>query len=82
MATETTKDFFISYASADREWAEWIAWQLQEDGYEVVIQAWDFRPGSNFIQQMNAALAESKTTIGVLSSAYLRTCANNVMRPG
>ena len=73
MATETTKDFFISYASADREWAEWIAWQLQEDGYEVVIQAWDFRPGSNFIQQMNAALAESKTTIGVLSSAYLRS---------
>ncbi|MGA9350971.1 MAG: TIR domain-containing protein [Anaerolineae bacterium] len=26
------KDFFISYNSADRTWAEWIAWQLEE-GY-------------------------------------------------
>jgi hypothetical protein len=24
------KDFFISYNKADRQWAEWIAWQLQE----------------------------------------------------
>ena len=23
-------DFFISYNKADREWAEWIAWQLEE----------------------------------------------------
>jgi hypothetical protein len=21
-------DFFVSYTSADRAWAEWIAWQL------------------------------------------------------
>jgi tetratricopeptide (TPR) repeat protein len=70
---EISKDFFISYTSADREWAEWIAWQLQENGYDVVIQAWDFRPGTNFIQQMDAALAECKMTIGVLSSAYLRS---------
>jgi hypothetical protein len=68
-----TKDFFISYTSADSEWAKWIAWQLIQDGYEVVIQAWDFRPGTNFIEQMNIALAESKMTIGVLSAAYLRS---------
>jgi TIR domain-containing protein len=73
LARQTSKDFFVSYTSADREWAEWIAWQLQEAGYEVVIQAWDFRPGSNFIQQMNAAFAECKMTIGVLSSAYLKS---------
>jgi hypothetical protein len=24
------KDFFISYNSADKTWAEWIAWQLEE----------------------------------------------------
>lgn len=41
------KDFFISYNSADRTWAEWIAWQLEEAGYTTVLQAWDFRPGSN-----------------------------------
>jgi tetratricopeptide (TPR) repeat protein len=69
----SSKDFFISYANADREWAEWIAWQLTENGYQVVLQAWDFRPGTNFITQMDTALAESRLTIAVLSSAYLRS---------
>ena len=31
-------DFFVSYANADRPWAEWIAWQLEADGYQVVMQ--------------------------------------------
>ena len=35
-------DFFVSYTSADRAWAEWIAWQLEAEGYTVVVQAWDF----------------------------------------
>jgi integrase len=26
--------FFISYTSADRVWAEWIAWQLEEAEYQ------------------------------------------------
>ncbi len=34
---DTDKDFFISYNKADREWAEWIAWQLEEEGYTTVI---------------------------------------------
>ena len=25
-------DFFVSYTSADRSWAEWIAWQLEAEG--------------------------------------------------
>jgi hypothetical protein len=33
-------DFFVSYTSTDRAWAEWIAWQLEAEGYQVVIQAW------------------------------------------
>lgn len=46
------KDFFISYTGNDRPWAEWIAWVLEEAGYSVVIQAWDFRPGGNFVLDM------------------------------
>ena len=34
-------DFFVSYTQADRAWAEWIAWILEEDHYRVLIQAWD-----------------------------------------
>ena len=28
-------DFFVSYTSADRAWAEWIAWQLEAEGYKA-----------------------------------------------
>ncbi len=39
------RDFFISYNQADRRWAEWIGWQLEEQGWTVFLQLWDFRPG-------------------------------------
>ena len=38
-------DFFVSYTSADRAWAEWIACQLEAEGYTVVVQVWDFGAG-------------------------------------
>jgi GTPase SAR1 family protein len=66
-------DFFISYTQIDRHWAEWIAWQLEAAGYSTVLQAWDFRPGSNFVQAMQHAAAESDRTIAVLSPAYLQS---------
>lgn len=64
------KDFFISYTKADQAWAEWIAWTLEEAGYSTVIQAWDFRPGTNFVLMMKDA-AEANRTIAVLSQKYL-----------
>jgi tetratricopeptide (TPR) repeat protein len=65
------KDFFISYNRADRHWAEWIAWQLEEAEYSTVLQAWDFRPGGNFVLEMDKAAREAQHTIAVLSQAYL-----------
>lgn len=65
------KDFFISYNKADKAWAEWIAWTLEESGYSVVIQAWDFRPGGNFALKMHEAASETRKTIAVLSQSYL-----------
>ena len=65
------KDFFISYTGKDRAWAEWIAWQLEETGYSVVIQAWDFRPGGNFVLDVQKA-TEAERTIAVLSPDYLQ----------
>ena len=72
MAEADRKDFFISYAGANRAWAEWIAWQLEQvGGYTVILQAWDFAAGENFIQRMNEALDQSDRVISVLSQAYL-----------
>jgi hypothetical protein len=28
-------DFFVSYTSADKVWAEWIGWILEEGGQRV-----------------------------------------------
>lgn len=67
------KDFFISYNRADRNWAEWIAWKLEEAGYTVIIQAWDFRPGENFVLKMQNALQTTNRTIIVLSEDYLKS---------
>lgn len=68
------KDFFISYNKADKPWAEWIAWQLEEAKFTTVIQAWDFRPASNFVFDMQKALMETERTIAVLSPDYLTSC--------
>jgi hypothetical protein len=64
------KDFFVSYTKADQSWAEWIAWQLENQGYTTVIQAWDFHAGSNFISDMQRAAIETGCTIAVISPAF------------
>lgn len=66
-------DFFVSYTSADKAWAEWISYVLEEEGFTVVIQAWDFRPGSNFVLEMQRAATEADRTIMVLSLDYLKS---------
>jgi hypothetical protein len=67
------KDFFISYNSADLKWAEWIAWQLEEANFQTILQAWDFRPGCNFVLAMDNATNESERTIVILSPDYLNS---------
>jgi tetratricopeptide (TPR) repeat protein len=63
---------FVSYNQHDRTWAEWIAWILEEAGHPVTVQAWDFRPGSNFVLQMDKAAKETDKTVVVLSDNYLK----------
>jgi WD40 repeat protein len=66
-------DFFISYTAADQDVAEWIAWVLEDAGYQTVIQAWDFRPGREFVTEMQQALVRAQRVVAVLSAAYLRS---------
>ncbi|WP_375430999.1 toll/interleukin-1 receptor domain-containing protein [uncultured Friedmanniella sp.] len=64
-------DFFISYNHADQSWAEWMAWALEQEGYRVVVQAWDFRPGSNFVLEMHQGLAGTDRVIAIVSPEFL-----------
>ena len=70
-------DFFISYTQSDRAWAEWIAWILEEDGYRVLIQAWDFVPGTNWTLRIQEGIRGATRTIVVLSDRYLESVFNS-----
>jgi hypothetical protein len=65
------RDFFVTYNGKDERRATWIAAALETAGYTTIIQAWDFRPGDNFIVAMDEALATCRHTLGVLSPNYL-----------
>jgi hypothetical protein len=65
------KNLFISYTGSDRDWAEWITWQLEGAGYTATLQAWDFRPGSNFVLNMDKSVRQSERVIAVLSKKYI-----------
>jgi hypothetical protein len=65
------RDFLVSYTEADEQAAEWISWALEEAGYTVLFQKWDFVPGGNFVLEMDRAARLAKRTILVLSKALL-----------
>lgn len=62
------RDIFVSFTAADRAWATWIAWVLEEESFSVVFQDWDFR--HNFVEEMHAAQKNTDRTLCVFSDAY------------
>ncbi len=64
---------FISYSPADERWATWIAWELETAGYRTMLQAWDFVPGTNFIDFMDRGLSEAASVVAVLSRHYVKS---------
>jgi hypothetical protein len=64
------RDFFISYTDVNEAWAQWIAVELERAGYTTVVQAFDFRPGADFVHEMHRATASAARTIAVVSPAY------------
>ncbi|SNX56408.1 tetratricopeptide repeat protein [Streptomyces sp. TLI_55] len=61
---------FISYAGADRAWAEWVAWQLQEAGFGVELDVWHWRVGDNLVWRTSEALERADTVVALFSRAY------------
>lgn len=66
-----SKTYFISYNQNDMAWAEWVAWVVEDLGFQVIIQVWDFTPGKNWTQEMHAAIHSSVSTICILSEDFL-----------
>lgn len=71
-------DYFVTYHAADQKWAEWIGERLQEAGYSVELQSYDYWARSSMILEMFAVSAIADATIAVLSPDFL---ADNLNRP-
>ncbi len=70
---EFAEDFFISYAENDRNWAEWVAFQLESVGYRVLIQAWDLAPGSSSVMDIEHAFSSSRRIVAIVSREFVRS---------
>jgi len=66
----STTALFVSRASADAAFAAVIAAILQDAGYDVILQQWDFA-NKNFMEAMHAALAGGARVVALLSPEYL-----------
>lgn len=71
-------DFFVTYHAADQQWAEWVGHRLQEAGYAVELQSWDYWARSSMILEMFAVSAIADATIALLSPDFL---AESLDRP-
>src|SRR3954454_9463701 len=51
-------------------WAEWLAWQLQQAGYTVELDVWDWATGEDFVARMQTALESADRLLAVCTEAY------------
>ncbi|MDF3141033.1 MULTISPECIES: FxSxx-COOH system tetratricopeptide repeat protein [unclassified Streptomyces] len=68
--SDSSEVIFVSHAGPDGQWAEWVAWHLQEAGYEVELDLWHWRTGDDFVKKMNEALKRCSAAVALLSPAY------------
>ncbi|XP_060726627.1 toll-like receptor 21 [Tachysurus vachellii] len=69
-----TYDAFISYNSADLEWVmEELLPNLEGSGFRVCLHHRDFEPGRNIVDNIVAAVYNSRKTVCVVSQNFLRS---------
>ncbi|WP_053193873.1 FxSxx-COOH system tetratricopeptide repeat protein [Streptomyces resistomycificus] len=68
--TDNSELIFVSHAGHDSQWAEWVAWHLQEAGYGIELDLWHWRSGEDFVQKMNAALERASAVVALFSPQY------------
>ncbi|GAA3047604.1 hypothetical protein GCM10010448_33260 [Streptomyces glomeratus] len=62
---------FISFASDDRSWAEWVAWELSGWGHDVRQSTGAVGDGESYVRQVEDALRHVDVVITLLSPRYL-----------
>ncbi|MGC5363786.1 FxSxx-COOH system tetratricopeptide repeat protein [Streptomyces sp. DT24] len=65
-------DIFLSYAPADRMWAEWIAARLAGTGYQVALSGAAEHAGADALTDVRRALDGTGRIVALLSPDYVR----------
>ncbi|MFE2019367.1 FxSxx-COOH system tetratricopeptide repeat protein [Streptomyces sp. NPDC059499] len=65
-------DIFLSYAPADRMWAEWIGARLTATGYQVALSGSAEHAGADTMTDVRLALAGSGRIVVLLSPDFVR----------
>ena len=60
----------MSYAGGDRPWARWVSGLLESEGFTVEFDEWDWAPGMDAIERMNAALTGADRVLTLWSPRY------------
>ncbi|MGH8573604.1 MAG: TIR domain-containing protein, partial [Gammaproteobacteria bacterium] len=63
-------DFFVSHAGTDEDWATWIAQELQNAGYTVELDVWNWAAGIDVIQATQRALDRASRMLEVWTPDY------------
>lgn len=63
IATPKEYDIFISYRTTRRPWVEILAYNLQQQGYTVFLDAWELKAGDHFVREIFQALNHSKCAL-------------------
>lgn len=75
MEKELTYDAFISYRhiEPDRSFAYQLCARLESSGFNIAIDQRDFQAEESFVKEMERCIKESRFTISVITSQYLKS---------
>ena len=62
---------FVSHASEDDAFVDWLGWQIEDLGYRAIIDHWDFAAHRSFITQMDRALSDGARLLAVISPPFV-----------
>ena len=65
-------DFFVSYTSSDRDWAQWIGKQLEALGHVPHVHEWEIEGGGDIYDWMEKRLETADHVLCVVSEEYLK----------
>jgi tetratricopeptide (TPR) repeat protein len=64
-------DFFISYDPQDLEWANWVTWQIEHQGFSVIAEAITVNTSMDYVNFVKDAQLRASHLIVLCSPFYL-----------